>query len=83
MPLGGSPLLQSGGQNQKWPASEPGGYITPTASGVSTASERGAESEVARKWFSWLHNTCRLGGPHRFRARGRIRRGPEVGEVAT
>ena len=48
-----------------------GGYITPAAYGVPTASERGAESEVARKWARWLHNPCRLGGPLRFRAGGR------------
>ena len=44
------------------------GYITPAALGVPTASERGAESEMAHKWASWLHNPCLLGGPHRFRA---------------
>ena len=83
MPPGGSPLLQSGGQNQKWPRSGQGGYITPAASGVPTASERGAESEVAHKWVRWLHNPCRLRGPHCFRAGGRIRSGPQVGKVAT
>ena len=57
--------------------------MTPAASGVPTASERGAESEVAHKWARWLHNPCRLGGPHRFRAGGRIRSGPQVGKVAT
>ena len=31
-------------------------------------SERGAESEVAHKWARWLHNPCRLGGAHHFRA---------------
>ena len=31
----------------------------------------------------WLHNPCRLGDPHRFRAGGRIRKGPQVGKVAT
>ena len=51
--------------------------------GVPTASERGAESEVAHKWARWLHNPCRLGGPHRFRAGGRIGGGPQVGKVAT
>ena len=110
--LGGSPPLQSGGQNQRWPTSGQGGYITPAAWGVPTASERGAESEVAHKWARWLHNPCRLGGspplqsggqnqrwptsgqggyitpaalggPHRFRAGGRIRGGPQVGKVAT
>ena len=30
--------------------------------GVPTASERGAQSEVAHKWPRWLHNPYRLGG---------------------
>ena len=38
--------------------------------GVPTASQRGADSEVAHKWATWLHNPCRLRGPHRFRAGG-------------
>ena len=42
-----------GGQNQKWPTSGQGGYITPATWGVPTASERGAESEVAHKWARW------------------------------
>ena len=46
-------------------------------------SERGAESEVAHKWARWLQNPCRLGGPLRFGAGGRIRSGPQVGKVAT
>ena len=79
----GCPPLQTGGQNQKWPTSEQGGYITPAAWGVPTASEWGAESEVAHKWARWLHNPCRPGGPHRFRARSRIRSGRQVGKVAT
>ena len=29
LPVGESPTLQSGGQNQKWPTSGPGGYIIP------------------------------------------------------
>ena len=43
----------------------------------------GAESEVAHKWARWLHYPCRLGGPNRFRVRGKIRGGPQVGKVAT
>ena len=31
--LGGSPPLQSGGQNHKWPTSGQGGYITPATQG--------------------------------------------------
>ena len=70
LPLGGPHRFRAGGQNQKWPTSGQGGYITPAASGVPTASERGAESEVAHKWARWLHHPCRLGGPHRLRAGG-------------
>ena len=72
----GIPALQSGRQNQKWPINGQGGYITPAASGIPTASERGAESEMAHKWARWLHHPCRLGDPHRFRAGGKIRSGP-------
>ena len=70
-------------QNQKWPTCGQGGYITPAASGIPSASERGAESEVAHLWARWLHNPCRLGDLLRFRAGGRIRSGPLVGKVAT
>ena len=83
LPYRGSPPLQSGGQNQKWPTSGQSGYLTPAVSGIPTASERGAESEVAHKWAKWLHHPCRIGDPHRFRAGGRIRSGPQVGKVAT
>ena len=60
----GSPPLQRGGQNQKWPTSGQGGYITPAAWGIPSASERGTKSEVAHKWARWLHDPCRLGGPN-------------------
>ena len=83
LPPGGSPPLQGGGQNQKWPTSGQGGYITPAASGIPTASERGAKSEVAHKWATWLRHPCPLGDPHRFKAGGKIRSGPQVGKVAT
>ena len=79
----GSPPLQSGGENQKWPTSGQGGYINPAVLGLPTASEQGRESKVAHKWARWLHNPCRLGGPHRFAAGDRIRSGPQVGKVAT
>ena len=83
LPSRGSPPLQSGGQNQKWPTSGQSGYLTPAVSGIPTASERGAESEVAHKWAKWLPHPCRIGDPHRFRAGGKIRSGPQVGKVAT
>ena len=74
LPPRGSPPLLSGRQNQKWPIHGQGGYITPTASGIPTASERWAKSEVAHTWARWLHHPCRLGDPHRFKAGGKIRR---------
>ena len=80
---GGSPLLQSGGQNQKWPTSGQSGYLTPPVSGIPAASERGTKSEVAHKWAKWLPHPCRIGDPRRFRAGGKIRSGPQVGKVAT
>ena len=48
-----------------------------------TAAERGAKSEVAHKWAKWLPHPGRIGEPHRFRAGGKIRSGPQVGEMAT
>ena len=40
-----------------------GGYITPAASGIPTASEQEAKSEVAHKWARWLQNRCHLRDP--------------------
>ena len=78
-----SDLLRIRGQNQRRPANGQGGYITTAARGLCTASQCGTESQVAHKWARWLHNTCRLGGPHRFRAENRIRGGSQVSKVAT
>ena len=50
---------------------------------VPTASHLGRESRVADKWAQWLHDPCHQGGPHRFRARGSIRGGPQMGKVTT
>ena len=83
LPSRGSPPLQSGGQNQKWPPCGQSGYVTPAVSGIPTASERGAKSEVAHLWAKWLRHPCRLGDPHRFRAGGKIRSDPLVGKGAT
>ena len=83
LPYRGAPPLQSGGQNQKWPTCGQIGYLTPAVSGIPSASERGAESEVAHKWANWLPHPCCIGGPHRCRAGGRIRSGPLVGKWTT
>ena len=81
--IGDSLRFRAGGQNQKWPTSGQIGYLTPAVSGIPTAAERGAKSEVAHKWAKWLPHPCRIGEPHRCRAGDRIRSGPQVGEVAT
>ena len=83
LPYRGSPPLQSGGQNQKWPTSGQIGYLTPAVSGIPTAAERGAKSEVAHKWANWLPHPCRIGEPHRLKAGGKITSGPQVGKLAT
>ena len=83
LPSRGTPPLHSGGQNQKWPTCGQSGYVTPAISGIPTASERGARSEVAHKWAKWLCHPCRLEDPHRFRGGGKTRIGPLVGKVAT
>ena len=54
LPYRGALPRHSGGQNQKWPRSGQIGYLTPSVSGSPTATERGAESEVAHKWARWL-----------------------------
>ena len=83
LPYRGSPPLQSGGQNQKWPTSGQSGYLTPAVSGIPDASERGAKSEVAHKCAKWLPHPCRLGDPHRFKAGGKIRNVQKKGGNAT
>ena len=83
LPYRGSPPLQRGGQNQKWPTSGQSGYLTPAVSGIPAPPARGAKSEVAHKWANWLPHPCRIGDPHRFKAGGKIRSGPQVGKLAT
>ena len=62
LPSGGPHRFRAGGQNQKWPTSGQGGYITPAAWGSPPLRSGGTESEVAHKWARWLHHPCRLGG---------------------
>ena len=76
LPPRGFPAPHSGGRNQKWPINGQGGYVTAAASGIPTASQRGAKSEVAHKWARWLRHPRRLEDPHRLRAGGKIRSGP-------
>ena len=60
---GGLHRFRAGGRITSGPQLGKGGYITPAAWGVPTALERGAESEVAHKCPSWLHNPAAWGSP--------------------
>ena len=51
--------------------------------GVPNTSKQGTKSELAHKWAYWRHHPCCLGGPHRFKAGGKIRTGPQMGVFAT
>ena len=56
----------------------------PCGLGDSPPLHSGGQDQIwARKWARWLHNPCRQEGPHRFRAGGKFRSGPQVGKVAT
>ena len=79
----GVPALQSGGQNQQWPTSWPGGYIILAAWGLPNASRRGTKSPGAHFWTRWLHDPYRLGGHQSFRVGDQSSSGPQVGRVAT
>ena len=81
LPSRGCTPLRGGTHIHKWCTGGQGGYITTAACGVPTASKRGAESQPVQKWARWLYNPCRLGGPHHFKARSRIRGGPQVAKV--
>ena len=79
--LGGPPMLQSGGENQKWPTSGPNGHNGLLSGGVTYASKQGTKSEVAHKWAQWLHKPCRLADPLCFRVGDKIRSGPQAAAV--
>ena len=78
--LGDPHRCRAGGQNQKWPTCGQGAYVTPAVSGIPTAAERGAKSEVAHLWAMWLRHHCRLGDPHRCRGGGQNQKWPTCGQ---
>ena len=58
-------------------------YATFVVSGMRAASTQGTKSAVANKWVDRLRHPCRLGGPHRFKARDNISTGTQVGKRTT
>ena len=77
--LGGSPLLPSGGQNERWPTSGPRGYRTHAAWEFPIASVLRPESELANKWATWLDNPCRPRGFPPLQCGGHNQRWPTSG----
>ena len=57
-------MVQSAGQNQKWPTSGPLGYITHAFWRCPMLQSKGQNHKMARKWAGRLHNPCLLGVPH-------------------
>ena len=80
LPSRGSPALQSGGENQKWPTCGQSGYVAPAVSGIPAASEQGENSVWAHSWAKWLRHPCRLRDPHRFRAGEKDQEWPTCGQ---
>ena len=59
LPSRGSPPLQSGRENQKWPTCGQGGYVTPAVSGIPTTSERGANMKTQKTPKKRRQKYCR------------------------
>ena len=83
LPSRGSPLLHSGGQNQKWPTSGQSGYIIPCRLGDPRRFRAGGKIRSGPQVGKVATSPLPFGDPHRFRAGGKIRSGPLVGKVAT
>ena len=81
--LSGPHCLRAGGRIRGRPQVGKAAAESLPPGGSPPLESRGAVSVVAHKWARWLQRPCRLGGPHRFGAGGRIRGCPQVGKVAT
>ena len=68
LPSRGSPTLHIGVQNQKWPTSGHGGYITAAVWEVPNASEREDKIRRGPQLAWWLHHPCHPGGPQHSKA---------------
>ena len=83
LPSRGSPPLQSGGENQKWPTCEQSGYVTPAVSGIPTAAERGGEIRSGPLVGKVATSPLPSRGSPPLQSGGKMRSGPLVGKVAT
>ena len=49
--------------------------------GAPPLQSGGQNQKWPTKWANWLPHPCRIGEPHRCRAGGKIRRGPQSGQI--
>ena len=73
-------MLQSLGQNRKWPKTTRFGYIIDPdwlGEGVPNTLNRHKISKVAPKWMGWLHNRYHLGGGEPLGAAGQHKKWPK------
>ena len=82
LPSWGSPTLQSGGKNQKWPTNGIG-YVTLAPVGGSKRFRVSGRIKSGPQVDRWLHHPYLLGGPQSFKAGGKITSGPKVGRLTT
>ena len=78
----GSPTLHSWGQNQKWPISGLGGYITPSYL-EGPQRLRAGDKITKGPQVGLVAASLAILGPRRFRVGDKIRSGPQEGLVAT
>ena len=76
----GSPPLQSGGQNQKWPTSGQGGYITPATSGGPHRFRAGDRIRSGPQVGKVATSPLPPGCPHSFRAGKQNQKWPTSGQ---
>ena len=80
LPSEGSPMLQSGVENQNGSTNGQICYISPTVRGVPDDLERRTKSAVPQKETHWVHDTYHLGDLLRLRAEDKIESDAQVGK---
>ena len=82
-PVGRSPTLQRGVQNENGPTSGRNSYMAPAVGEVPNPSQTRKTREIAHKLEYTLHIIRQLWLSYRFTGREEIRFGPQRGSLAT
>ena len=80
-PVGRSPTLQRGVQNENGPTSGQFSYPAPSVGGVRDASKGGTKSDLAHQSWDWLRYLACLGSPPLFKVRGQNEHWPTRGQI--